>query len=765
MTGGAPRSGTTASKPLSCTNCRQRKIKCDRTNPCRQCQAAGIECVTPTRVRAPRSSRQSKIAARDSELLRRVNRLESLLSKSDLARALLSEEADSQTATTELPPDSAAPIPSVADEVSDVPPSGERMDEQYAHFIKQQRNDIKLQSGDFIKSIGSEVCGLRRFLVQSLDEEEDGDEQLSFNDSPPNMIFGSPNSSLSTEGFYPSEEHRDRLFSTFFVNVHPVCRILHNPAFALHAESSKEFLNEDGIYKFPSMEAVSFAVYFAAIVSMTPNECWDNFQEDRNVLLSKYQHATEVGLLKADFSNTVEIVTLQALVIYIMALRAHNKSRPSWSLIGLAIRIAHGQRLHRENDGRPLSTFENEIRRRLWWQIIVLDVRAAEDRGSDPMILETSYNTRMPCNANDADYEFSSSKPKYATPDPSLIVKLCSGDQTRLCYASDKPLKDKFGITEMTFNLLSMETAVVYRKINFIPPGSQTMLTPNQKEMLVKECVDKIENKYLAGCDPTDKNVWITYMYGRSLVLKLWLAVQFPLHSVDSGRASLMSTSGLQNAISYLTLMEVLDKHSEGSGVQWYFKSQVPFHAAAVSLAMIIRQPQGPLADQAWAVIERNFAKWAERVAGAKDGMPWGPMKILFQKAGATRQQQRLPSMTPGGDTASSISSQRSLDVLPELPNLNLSETTSTYTVPNGGRLFNVFLPTNTPPAPAKFGILPSIDMSAPDPSMPYMGTPNMDMDLDVSGDPANWADWNQFILDTNVDMTDPGDQMWGNIL
>lgn len=447
-----------------------------------------------------------------------------------------------------------------------------------------------------------------------------------------------------------------------------------------------------------------------------------------------------------------------------MALRAHNKSRSSWSLIGLAVRIAHGQRLHRDNEGRPLSTFEKEMRRRLWWQIIVLDNRATEDRGSDPMILEGSYNTRLPCNANDADYQFSSSHSKYVLHNPSVELKLCSGDQTGLNYASTQPLEDKKGITEMTFNLMCMEAAAVYRKLNFIPPGSQ-MLTPNQKEILVKECADKIENKYLAACDPTDKAVWVTYMYGRSLILKLWLAVQYPLHSVGSGTAPpLISTSGLQNAISYLTLTEILEENSKGSGFQWFFKSQVPFHAVAVSLAMIIRQPNGPLADQAWAVIARSFAKWTERMAGAKDGMPWGPMKLLMQKAGSARQQQRSQSLTAGAKAISSISSSGISDVIPELPDLNLYESGSTYSTPKGSRLYNMFLPIDTNSTPAEYGILPTIDMSAPEPAMSYMGAPNMDMDFDVSGDSMNWDDWNQFIFDTNVDVQHPSDQMWGSL-
>lgn len=41
------------------------------------------------------------------------------------------------------------------------------------------------------------------------------------------------------------------------------------------------------------------------------------------------------------------------------------------------------------------------MRRRLWAQIIVLDVRAAQDRGTEPMIREQDFNTVGPTNIDD----------------------------------------------------------------------------------------------------------------------------------------------------------------------------------------------------------------------------------------------------------------------------------------------------------------------------------------------------------------------------
>ena len=67
-------------KPLSCTNCRQRKVKCDKSDPCAACKRAGVECIFPNRTRVPRG-RRSVNQAKNAEITRRIRRLEGLIEK------------------------------------------------------------------------------------------------------------------------------------------------------------------------------------------------------------------------------------------------------------------------------------------------------------------------------------------------------------------------------------------------------------------------------------------------------------------------------------------------------------------------------------------------------------------------------------------------------------------------------------------------------------------------------------------------------------
>jgi hypothetical protein len=49
------------------------------------------------------------------------------------------------------------------------------------------------------------------------------------------------------------------------------------------------------------------------------------------------------------------------------------------------------------------SVLQKEVRRRLWYTILELNVQAALDSGMAPMIIAAEYNTQPPTNLDDAD--------------------------------------------------------------------------------------------------------------------------------------------------------------------------------------------------------------------------------------------------------------------------------------------------------------------------------------------------------------------------
>ena len=65
--------------------------------------------------------------------------------------------------------------------------------------------------------------------------------------------------------------------------------------------------------------------------------------------------------------------------------------------------MAQGLGVHRDGSGLDLLPIEIEIRRRIWAQLCILDVRFAEQMGREPSIAIDSYDTLLPLSIEDGD--------------------------------------------------------------------------------------------------------------------------------------------------------------------------------------------------------------------------------------------------------------------------------------------------------------------------------------------------------------------------
>lgn len=69
----------------------------------------------------------------------------------------------------------------------------------------------------------------------------------------------------------------------------------------------------------PGLEALMFAMYMVAATSMSSEACVRQLGQDREKLLAQFKYGTEAALANADFLSSMEMVTLQALTIYLVS--------------------------------------------------------------------------------------------------------------------------------------------------------------------------------------------------------------------------------------------------------------------------------------------------------------------------------------------------------------------------------------------------------------------------------------------------------------
>lgn len=307
---------------ISCTNCRKRKIKCNRIEPCGPCTRAGVECVF--RARAPRSQNKGKDPkSREAELLLRLSRLEGLVSKIDPAaireaRGKSDELLDPPFVSLGFEDESPEPAGVHSNRSSFVDP-----EEQFSDFVKAQEHWTRHVNSDFWNNLSGEIQGLRQLLEEPTNDREDEYHVTPITPpkhAPPYFLFSESSPyNLEDEIPYPNDEHREILHDFFFANVDPVCKIINRYTAEKFLNNAQELMDDSGRrYKFVALEAVTFAMYFTAVGSVSPEKCLQYFGEDRDVLLRRYRLGAEVALLKGDFLNSMNIIFLLAFVVYIV---------------------------------------------------------------------------------------------------------------------------------------------------------------------------------------------------------------------------------------------------------------------------------------------------------------------------------------------------------------------------------------------------------------------------------------------------------------
>lgn len=320
------------------------------------------------------------------------------------------------------------------------------------------------------------------------------------------FIFSPTAKPEALQSAYPTATDLLTMFDIFLDNVDPVLRIFHRPT--LRTTVSNAILLVSGAVLDRYTEVVIFAICYAAITSIDDEECWRLFTKKRSVLLPRYRCAVEQSLSKSHFLECRNLDVLAALVLFLVCVRRHDDSRFVSSFLGVVLRNAQSMGLHRDGTTFGLTPYETEMRRRIWWHICVLDIRASEDHGCDLSIYDHNYDTRFPLSINDEEiWPHDESTP------------------------AERP-----GVSEMTFCLLRFEVSIAVRKLNYPAPiGSQLPgLSITQKRAYVEKIDRLFHERYIRHCDITRPFDWVLASWTRLMLAKLWLAACNPFLSESS---------------------------------------------------------------------------------------------------------------------------------------------------------------------------------------------------------------------------------------
>ncbi|KAL2859205.1 hypothetical protein BJX68DRAFT_114140 [Aspergillus pseudodeflectus] len=526
----------------SCFECRRRKIKCDRSHPCSYCVKTRIKCKYP----AGRS-----VLDEDQTALDRVASLET--------RLFAVEQRLSEV-------DKSYPGP--------LPASPSILEHDHA-----------------------ELSESRQQPTQYLMDEPASAQSIGI--APSSIV--KPQLPIDLDQFRPSRPTIALLWQKYLEVVDPLLKVFHTPTvqkLVMKAVRGRDALDL-------ASECLLFVIYYAVVVVTSSEDCLEQFAEARSVLLNRYRTACENLLSRLNLLEASDMVVLQALTIYLVTGRSDDQGADVYARVGLAVGMALKMGLNKDGEAAGLPQFEVEMRRRLWWQLCILDIRVAEDRQSEPCILESSFNTRLPSNVADAN----------------------------LHPAMSRPMVAETGRTEMLYSLVRFEGSYFARQLvfskGFSDENDYMSMTMPQRRHAIDLFQDRIENQYLAHCDeqvPFDR---VTIESMRLVLAKLRLVPQTQTPQEDQPPSIGAWVKLLQDA-------ENLRQYEAGKQWLWLFQTYIEWDALINLLVRLREEPFGQA--RAWELASRVFDYW-KTAQPVSDNHRWKKIEKLRQEVLVSRGQ------------------------------------------------------------------------------------------------------------------------------
>ncbi|KAH6631602.1 fungal-specific transcription factor domain-containing protein [Chaetomium tenue] len=524
----------------SCVLCQQRKVRCDKQKPCANCVKAHVEC----RVVPPQPPRRRKKKPHERDLIDRLRKYESLLSQHGVNFDPIAHDlkpSDHGDDVADLEHDLIGLKTSPSSSADHVTPDQGHDRQKWAPVVHDYRGADE----------------------DSSDEDYEGptihnayDTMFENSDGFPFVVGGSL---ASVTNVHPPAIQMFQLWQIYISNVNPLLKITHTPT--LQAQIISASANPAKIPK--PLEPLLFAIYFAAITSLSEEEVQSTFGEDKVILLGKYHNATQQALVNAGFMRSPDLIVLQALFLYLLCARPYVDPRSMFCLLGMAFRIATRLGLHRDGSQSDMSPFEAEQRRRLWWQIVVFDKRIAEITGSTVTALTScAVDTRLPLNINDADLNV---------------------------HAKDQP-GPYGGPTEMVFCLTRIELTVAASPDNV----RRTITTPGGRPL------------HKPMCDPKIPLHYFTLLMTRQALCKLriidFLCRTASTENVDQSERD----SYFMEALRMVEYDNIIQSADMLQGFRWYTYAHFPLPAYLCLVSELRHRTTGDLCERAWNVMIEN---------------------------------------------------------------------------------------------------------------------------------------------------------------
>lgn len=250
-------------------------------------------------------------------------------------------------------------------------------------------------------------------------------------------------------------------------------------------------------------------------------------------------------------------------------------------MLGLTIRIAQRMGLHSEALYAKIPPLEAEMRRRLWWAIVIFDQRIGELGDAKMTAMDPTWDCKIPLNVNDFDLrqEMKTPPTEHDMPSEALFIVL-------RCEVADAARHSSF-------------------LLDFTVPALKVLA---RHDAGFVELEQRLERKYLGHCNPDNPlhftAVWMT----RSIIAKMRLLEHFAKYTTEPVKQTdEIRDAAIRHAIDILISDTHLARSSRIKGFQWLIHYYFPLPAYMNIAQDLAKRPDTAIGERAWAAMSDNY--------------------------------------------------------------------------------------------------------------------------------------------------------------
>ncbi|KAM6522416.1 hypothetical protein FALCPG4_012077 [Fusarium falciforme] len=361
---------------LSCAPCRASKLKCDREQPCSQCEKKGraAQCAYAPR---PEKKRPAK------GMSARLKRLEGMV------REMMDAEGG------------AGPKP--AGEANGAPVAGP---EVQGHVVRGEKATTYVGATHCMAML-EDIEDLKSYFDQPEDLEDD--EILADEIDATEVILNTragPKNREELLSRLPERNVADRLITRYFASMSPSQHIVHRPTFTRAYAKFWQDPNQASLHWIAQLfMMLSLGVFFNNFMNSSEVEGDSPLPPlDR---IRHYKACAGWALVWGKYTQPTP-ATLPAFLLYVESHFLFNRAAQMncYVLSGVCIRLMLKMGLHRDPSKLAnITPFEGEMRRRMWNMAIQVELLVSFHMGLPSLLQGIETDTTVPRNLQDDDFD------------------------------------------------------------------------------------------------------------------------------------------------------------------------------------------------------------------------------------------------------------------------------------------------------------------------------------------------------------------------